>query len=135
MKTVFTNKVCVEIWAQTRQPQGRANNLHFDDGTLYSYGNHFAVGHITDDNIVLLNSDRYSSTTSRHQSLARRATRQYTCHEVPDLTELLLLFRTNDKKRIRVYLAKHMPELKPKSVAHIMLIAGLRSFASSEASK
>jgi hypothetical protein len=39
---------------------------------LYSYGTHFALAVMTDD-YILLNGDRYSATTSSHQSAVRRA--------------------------------------------------------------
>lgn len=75
MKTVFTNSMTAHVWAQQTQPKGRSNNsnLYFEGRTIYSYGRHFPIASYITDDIILLNSDRYSSSTGKHQSYVRRA--------------------------------------------------------------
>ena len=91
MKTVFDNSMTAHVWASRSQPHGRSNNgnFYFEGRTLYSYGGHFAVGyHMPDEasGVVLLNSDSYSISTSKHQNEAWGATRHMTRASVPGLT-------------------------------------------------
>ena len=47
---------------------------HFIEGrTIYSYGYHFPLAIRLDNNIFILNEDRYSNSTARHKSLIKRA--------------------------------------------------------------
>lgn len=75
MKTVFTNSMTAHVWAQQTQPKGRSNNsnLYFEGRTIYSYGRHFPIASYISDNIILVNSDKYSSSTGKHQNYVRRA--------------------------------------------------------------
>lgn len=50
-------------------------NVFYTGRTIYSYGTHFPMGYIVSAGVVWLNGDRYSSTTSQHQSTLRAA-----CH-------------------------------------------------------
>ncbi len=71
MKTVFcSNEEVCHIWASQSQEYGEAGNISFRNGTIYSYST--AMGHIL-DNVVLLNEQRYSVTTSAHQGLMSQA--------------------------------------------------------------
>lgn len=90
MAKVFANSMVAHVWAQNNQPDGRSSNgnFFFEGPTLYSYGHHFAVGHIMPDGLALLNSDSYSVSTSRHQRDARQAVRGIH-HYVPKLTDLI----------------------------------------------
>ena len=47
-----------------------ANNVFYEGTILYSYGRHFALA-VKSKNGYILNGDRYSNTTSGHQSLTR----------------------------------------------------------------
>jgi hypothetical protein len=73
------------VWAQQKQDDGRnaQRNIYFEGRTLYSYGSHFIVGAFCQNKhgkkAVLLNTNGYSSTTSRHKSDAVGAIR----HDVP----------------------------------------------------
>lgn len=69
MKTVFDNSQCVHVWAQQTQDEGRSSNgnLFFRGPVIYSYGEHFPLACFVDDKRVLVNSDRYSVSTSKHQ--------------------------------------------------------------------
>lgn len=75
MKTVFTNSMVAHVWAQQTQEHGRnsSSSIFFEGATIYSYGRHFFIGHFAKPNIVLLNFQTYSVTTSQHQSEVSRA--------------------------------------------------------------
>lgn len=91
MKTVFSHDMVAHVWAQQSQSTGRAadNRMNFEGPNLYSYGRHFIIGHITPDGTALMNSERYSISTGKHQSLARRAASHRTMLYVPELTLLV----------------------------------------------
>ena len=67
------------VWAQQTQEHGRnsSSSIFFEGATIYSYGRHFFIGHFAKPNIVLLNSQDYSVTTSQHQSEVSRALPSY----------------------------------------------------------
>ena len=46
-------------------------NVYVDGRTIYSWGEHFPMGHILAPNVVWLNGDTVSASTSRHQRLLR----------------------------------------------------------------
>lgn len=48
--------------------QGRASNMFIEYDTLYSYGKHFPLVVRCEDNEMLVNGDKYSISTSRHQN-------------------------------------------------------------------
>ena len=48
-------------------------NVFYSGRTIYSYGTHFVMGYMLSPGVVWLNGDRYSNTTSRHQSELRAA--------------------------------------------------------------
>lgn len=70
MKTVFDNRQCAHIWAQQNQPNGRGSkgSIYFEGKTIYSYGRHFPMASFLNDHVVLVNSDSYSISTSKHQN-------------------------------------------------------------------
>jgi hypothetical protein len=74
MKKVFSshNEVA-HIWASQSQYEGRAGNIFFEDGVIYSYGYHFPVARFAPEygNIVLFTNKGYSSSTGKHKSLIR----------------------------------------------------------------
>lgn len=76
MKKVFSshNEVA-HIWASQSQYEGRAGNIFFEDGVIYSYGYHFPVARFAPEygNIVLFTNRGYSSSTGKHKSLIRGA--------------------------------------------------------------
>ena len=73
-KTVFDNHGVAHAWASRSQDEGRSanGNFYFVGDTIYSYGSHFPVAMFYGE-LVLINDDSYSVSTSRHQSLARGA--------------------------------------------------------------
>lgn len=76
MKKVFSshNEVA-HIWASQSQNSGRAGNIHFEDGVIYSYGRHFPVAKFIPEfgNLVLFTNRGYSSSTGKHKSIIRGA--------------------------------------------------------------
>lgn len=89
MRTVFTGDMVFHVWANQSAPHGRRSDgrVFFEGRTLYSYGHHFALGHVMPDGVTLLNADSYSISTSKHQSQARWAVSGRTL-AVPSLTDL-----------------------------------------------
>jgi hypothetical protein len=88
MKTVFSNNSEVaHVWAQRTHFSGRnqSGSLFFYGDKIYSYGYHYLLGEfISNENnevAVIINTDYYSSTTSKHSSLVWSATTHYTQFE------------------------------------------------------
>jgi len=76
MRKVFSShNEAAHIWASQSQDEGRAGNIFFEDGVIYSYGRHFPVARFAPElgNIVLFTSRGYSSSTGKHKSLIRGA--------------------------------------------------------------
>lgn len=76
MKTVFSSHSEVaHIWASQSQNSGRAGNIFFDAGVIYSYGLHFPVARFASEleDIVLFTNRGYSSSTGKHKSIIRAA--------------------------------------------------------------
>jgi len=83
MKTVFKSSMVAHVWAQQSQPVGHnaGRTLYFRGPTIYSYGPHFPIATMVISKAkarkgcraALFNTARYSMSTSRHQSRARRA--------------------------------------------------------------
>lgn len=73
IKHVFSNALSVgQFWLKQSQDWGKnkCGNISFRDKVLYSYST--AIANIVKENVVLLSSDTYSTTTSGHQWLASR---------------------------------------------------------------
>ncbi len=87
-RTVFDNRQCAHVWAQQNQPSGRGakGSIYFEGRTIYSYGSHFPMATFLSHAVVLINSDSYSVSTSRHQGYVSSAvyhkTRLYACTRV-----------------------------------------------------
>ena len=76
MRTVFSsNNEAAHIWASQSQANGRAGNVFFENGVIYSYGRHFPVARFAPEfgNVVLFTNRGYSNSTGKHKSLIRRA--------------------------------------------------------------
>ena len=58
-------------------------NVFFYGDTIYSYGRHFPLAHKLAGGGILLNSDRYSTTTARHQSDVRSVVGRSGSIEIP----------------------------------------------------
>lgn len=87
---VFDNYQTAHVWAHQTQDSGRSHsgNLFFEGPTLYSYGRHFPVGVAMRPGFYVINADRYSVSTGRHQSYARSATHGRVI-ELPNLSRII----------------------------------------------
>ena len=74
MTTYSSNLQTSHAWANSISNQGRNSNnsLNFRENVIYSYNTPMAE-FIEDTNIVLLNTEKYSVTTSAHQSIIRNS--------------------------------------------------------------
>jgi hypothetical protein len=83
MRKVFSSHSEVaKVWAQRSQSEGRATNVFFEGDTIYSWGRHFAMARWfkheqTGEPAVLVTTDTYSVSTSKHQSIVWRAIPSY----------------------------------------------------------
>lgn len=75
------------LWAAQSQSSARYRDMYFSGATLYSYGSHFIIGIVRPD-VILMNAESYSLTTSRHQQAASYATNHRDKFSLPELTEL-----------------------------------------------
>ncbi len=75
MKTVFSNEMVAHIWAQQNQDEGRSNNgqFYFRGKTIYSYRDSWPLAHFHESGFIILNTQSYSMSTSRHLSEVRSA--------------------------------------------------------------
>lgn len=76
----MNNRTVAHEWANQTRESRRGSNFFFEGPALYSYGRYFIVGLIVPGDtkkrkgkIALLNSARYSNSTSTHQNAARAA--------------------------------------------------------------
>ena len=73
-KRIFTTGMCVHVWAQRKQAEGRSGkgSIYFNGDTIYSYGSHFPMGHFTDHvgpkglPFAFVNVEDYSAQTDAH---------------------------------------------------------------------
>lgn len=79
MKKVFTNSEICHVYAQQTQTEGRtsAGNIFFYDTKIYSYGYHYKLAEIIENNTIIINNTGYSNSTAKHINLITNATRQY----------------------------------------------------------
>lgn len=85
MKKPKDIKELIHQWAHGA-PDAKCGNVFHKSGTLYSYGHHFPVARIVEIEgapVALFNPDRYSVSTSKHQSFARGAAWHLPCHYIP----------------------------------------------------
>ncbi len=77
MKTVFTNSDLVHVFNLQNQERGRNSSytLYFENNLIYSYGSHYLLGEIINNNdAIIINDKGYSRTTGKHISLLTPAT-------------------------------------------------------------
>lgn len=127
------------VWAQNEIIEGRSSDdrMSFANGTLYSYGTHFALGTVvetTEGRVYLLNSNGYSSSTGKHKSHARHAVHGRTL-SVPDLTSITMALHrlSHDatkevadrfKAQIDAFTIKHILMLNPETAVFFAAITG-----------
>lgn len=67
---------CAHRWSANKQEEGVAGNIFFFNGTIYSYGQHFAIArHVTrkGQKFILFTTRSYSSSTASHKSAVQGA--------------------------------------------------------------
>jgi hypothetical protein len=80
MKTVFnSNSDLMHFYANNVNNQNYAtsNSVFFRANIIYSYGYHFPMSVIINENDLLFTLNSYSVSTSKHLNLLHQATRQY----------------------------------------------------------
>ena len=92
IKTVFTNRELARIWMSQTQEHGKnsSSSMYFRGSTIYSYGAHYPIAKIYEDQkVVLVNNHNYSPTTCGHRSdVVNAIPRTYTTKYVSDPTDL-----------------------------------------------
>lgn len=84
MKRKFSSHSEVaHVWAQQSQSMGDASRMYFRDSTIYSYGSHFPAGIFITPDIVAINSDHYSISTTKHMGYVRDAVSHKQCLYLP----------------------------------------------------
>jgi len=59
---------CITAYVNRSSEYGRAGNVYFDGDVIYSYGSHFPMAVRLPNGLYVCNGDKYSVTTSSHQS-------------------------------------------------------------------
>lgn len=87
MKKVFSNSEICHVFAQQTQEECKTttNNIFFYGKQIYSYGYHYLLAEVINDNSILINNTGYSSSTGKHINLITNATRQYKQHFYNDV--------------------------------------------------
>src|SRR6187551_2651644 len=70
-----TNEI-FHLWANQSKTSGKSGNVFFEGAIIYSYGHHFPIAKLAaigEKAYAFLSPNKYSVTTTRHQSLAERA--------------------------------------------------------------
>lgn len=76
---IMTNEKLAELWLTQTRSTAKTGNMFFRDNLIFSYGEHFLIGKIVGET-VHLNTDKYSSSTSRQQTIVREAVREAGFH-------------------------------------------------------
>jgi len=87
MKKVFNNSEICHVYAQQSQNEGKTsnNNIFFYDNKIYSYGYHYKLAEIIENNTIIINNTGYSNSTAKHINLITNATRQYNQYFYSDI--------------------------------------------------
>ena len=108
-KTVYTGQEVPHIFATRPDAIARNSNrtLFCENGVLYSY-RHSAPIAAWHNGRILINTDRYSVTTSKHQSWLRYAVRHLESVHLPDLRDVL---GNPSRDGCAAYIAKRAKEI------------------------
>lgn len=90
----MTNEQLVEAFANGAT-KGKSNSMFIEGNVIYSYGKHFPLA-IRVSKGFLINTDKYSVTTSKHQKLVKR-----------HLATIDVKMTTDEIKKIAENLEKH----------------------------
>lgn len=84
MRRVFSSHAeVIRVWASRSQDEGRSGNINFRGDVIYSY-DWYPIGRFVGD-VVLIQSDNYSVSTTKHINFVSWATRTREKFYVPNL--------------------------------------------------
>jgi hypothetical protein len=150
-RQVFNTDQVIHLWAQNNYPRARngKGSVYFEGATIFSYGSHFPMGHHMPDGAVILNSDRYSVSTSGHQSGTAWAVNHLRQIDAPALRELLSGYgaplavlvdvkadserKAAARRAVADYVEKHALALDDEAGAYFMRLAGKSEAKAGEA--
>lgn len=72
-KVLKNHNEVAHFWANKVQSEGKASNMFFESGIIYSYGYHFPIAKHIKKDVILFTSDNYSVSTSQHKSIVRQS--------------------------------------------------------------
>lgn len=93
IRRTWSGREIDHVWAHQRAESGRSTGkkVFFEGPTIYSYGTHFPMARLIirrgQPVAVLITTERYSNTTSQHQSDVRSATRHLRAFHVADVKQ------------------------------------------------
>lgn len=111
MKKVFSSHEAVaHVFSLQNQEEGQASRIFFEKNIIYSYGRHYKIAVIVDNEkkIALFNSSGYSSSTGKHKSIVRYALNYYTFFNVPclDITKNKEWCKASHRENITYYITQ-----------------------------
>jgi hypothetical protein len=68
----MSNKNIAKLWMNQTKPFAKGSNFFFEGTKIYSYGYHFLIAEIVGDKVIF-NTEKYSQSTSKHQSIVKMA--------------------------------------------------------------
>lgn len=100
----MNNSTLVHDYAHQIHTSGKGSNLFYEGPTLYSYGQHFPICHIskgkTGEEILFWNDKSYSNTTAKHQNITSRATRHMVRIDIPANNLDKIIYSSEDSEFI-----------------------------------
>ena len=66
-----TNKETIKNYLEQKKNHGNSQNVFYSYDIIYSYGYHYILGKFIKDDILIINDNGYSNTTSKHIHLLR----------------------------------------------------------------
>lgn len=120
----MNNQMVAHNWANQTNSHGKGSNFFYEGKSIYSYGHHFEVGRIVEtekgNTIVLLNSNSYSVTTSKHQGYVRQACNHIESFDFPLGNRQLNILSgasltDDDFTRVVIYYANRVLESSKKA--------------------
>jgi hypothetical protein len=77
MKKRLSTDEVIHRWAHQTQSEAYSQDVFYEERAIYSYGRHYLLGLLVDspsgETVALINNERYSATTAKHQAWAHQA--------------------------------------------------------------
>lgn len=130
-KHVVHPNMVAHLWNAQAQDEARAvraghKTIYFEGRRIWSYGSHFLAGILLPDNVALLNSDKYSATTTGHMQTVAGACSNRTRYYVPELTKLnrLGIFdsgkTSNGIEAAKAFIIEHATTIPADTAAYLL---------------